>query len=373
MKKVIILTTSTGQGHNQAAKSLIDLLQKNNYECIRYDFLGNSSRFLTDIIINGYTVSAMSFPSVYGLLYKLTNNRFTNILINIPFLFIRKRLYNLINTEKPDVIISTHPLGVGIMDKLKKQGLAIPFISVVTDFKAHYSYISKNADIYITGSNYTKQSLIEKSIEENRIFPLGIPIKESFFDKDENIPSIKGNEYFNILLMSGSMGLKDISYVLDELLKNKNKLRITVVCGNNDSLKNNLMNRCNKDYKNKKLHILGFSNDIASFMEYSDVIISKPGGLTVTESIVKNLPLIIPFAIPGQEKENTEFLTKEGYALSTNNIKEINPLIDSLIEDKSILEDMKHKLADLSNTYSSASIVDIVNDLTYKKNNTKVI
>lgn len=372
MKKVIILTTSTGQGHNQAAKSLTDLLQKNNYKCIKYDFLSNSSRFLTNIIINGYTVSAMSFPSIYGLIYRLTNNRFTNILINIPFLFIRKRLYNLIKSEKPDLIISTHPLGVGILNKLKEEGLDIPFISVVTDFKAHYSYISKNVDIYITGSDYTKKSLIDKNIEGNRIYPLGIPIKESFFDRDENIPYIKNKEYFNILLMSGSMGLKNISYVLDELLENQHKLRITVVCGNNISLKNNLMDHCNKNYKNKKLHILGFSNDIASFMEYSDVIISKPGGLTVTESIAKNLPLIIPFAIPGQEKENTEFLTKEGYALSTNNIKEINPLINSLIKDSSILENMKHKLEDLSNTYSQTSIVDIVNDLTYKKNNTKV-
>lgn len=373
MKKVIVLTTSTGQGHNQAAKSLIDLLQKNNYKCIKYDFLSDSSKFLKDIIINGYTLSAMSFPGIYGLLYKVTNNRLTNILIDIPFLFIKKRLYDLIKLEKPDLIISTHPLGVGIMNKLKNQGLDIPFLCVVTDFKAHYSYISNNVDIYITGSNYTKKSLMDKNIEENKIYPLGIPIKDSFFDRDENIPHIKNKEYFNILLMSGSMGLKDISYVLDELLKNKHKLRITVVCGNNTSLKESLMVHCNEDYKDKKLHILGFSNDIASFMEYSDVIISKPGGLTVTESIAKNLPLIIPFAIPGQEKENTEFLTKEGYALSTDNIKEINPLIDSLIEDSSILENMKHKLENLSNTYSSASIVDIVDDLTYKKNNTKVI
>ena len=68
-------------------------------------------------------------------------------------------------------------------------------------------------------------------------------------------------------------------------------------------------------FQNKKLHILGFTKDISYLMDYCDVIISKPGGLTVTESIVKNIPLLIPFAIPGQENENTEFLTREGYAI----------------------------------------------------------
>lgn len=367
MKRVLILTTSTGQGHNQAAKSLSELLQKNDYECISYDFLSNSSKFLINAVVGGYEVSAMSFPGIYGFIYKLTNNRFINTLDNIPFLFVKKRLANLISLKKPDIIISTHPLCVCIMDKLKQEGLNIPFISVVTDFKAHYTYIGKNVDAYITGSDYTKQSLINKNIKKDRIFPFGIPIRESFFDRDKNIPHIKGKEYFNILLMSGSMGLKDISYVLDELLKNDNKLRITVVCGNNKNLKHNLMKHCTKEYKDKKLHILGFSNDISSFMEYSDVIISKPGGLTVTESIAKNLPLIIPFAIPGQEKENTEFLTKEGYAFHVNDMKEINPIIDSLIENPDILEEMKNKLKSLADTYSSSSIVDLVNHLISNK------
>ena len=372
MKKVLILTTSTGQGHNQAAKSLSELFERANYNYTTYDFLSNSSKFLIDTIVGGYEVSAMSFPGFYGFFYKLTNIRCINSLTNILFLFVRKRLAKLIDKEKPDIIIATHPLSVCIVNKLKKKGLNIPFISVVTDFKAHYTYIGKNVDAYITGSEYTKQSLIDKKIDKNKIFPLGIPIRESFFERDENIPYIKTNEYFNILLMSGSMGLKDISYVLDELLKNDNKLRITVVCGNNRKLKNDLMKHCSENHKNKKLHILGFSNDIASFMEYSDVIISKPGGLTVTESIVKNLPLIIPFAIPGQEKENTEFLTSEGYAFCVNNIKEINPLINSLIEDPSKLTVMKKRLNSLSNTYSPSSIIDLSNKLISKKTDTKV-
>ena len=76
--------------------------------------------------------------------------------------------------------------------------------------------------------------------------------------------------------MSGSLGLNTIFLVLKELLKNPNKLRITVVCGKNDNLKNKLTKYCNeKHFENKKLHILGFTKDISYLMDYCDVIISK--------------------------------------------------------------------------------------------------
>ena len=245
--------------------------------------------------------------------------------------------------------------------------MKIPFISVVTDFKAHYTYVHPSVDAYITGSQFTKDSLIKHGIDSSKIFPYGIPIRESFFERNETIPEIKDDEYFNLLLMSGSMGLKNISYVLDELLNNKHKLRITVVCGKNKKLKCSLLKKSQHTYIDKKLHILGFSNDIASFMEYSDLIISKPGGLTVSEAIAKNLPLIIPFAIPGQEMENTEFLTSNGYAYYINNVKEINNLIDMLIDNPKYLIDAKKNLKELASTYTIKAIVDLANNLIEKK------
>jgi processive 1,2-diacylglycerol beta-glucosyltransferase len=252
------------------------------------------------------------------------------------------------------------------MAHLKKKGLKTPFVSVVTDFKAHYTYVSPLVDAYITASVSTKNSLIERGVKEDIIFPIGIPIRESFFDTDMEIREIKDNNYFNLLLMSGSMGLKNISYVLDELLTNKHKLRITVVCGTNETLFNTLQKKAETNYPDKKLHIIGFSNDIASFMDYSDLLISKPGGLTVTEAIAKNLPLIIPFVIPGQEMENTEFLTSNGYAYYVEDYKSINSIVDKLIDNPKHLLEMKAKLRTLALSYSSNSIIDIANNLLKK-------
>ncbi|WP_315081656.1 MGDG synthase family glycosyltransferase [uncultured Clostridium sp.] len=364
MKKVLILTTSTGQGHNQAADSISASFENSGYETIKYDFLYKSSKFLNNLIVTGYEILACRFPYFYGLFYKCTNNRFTNILLKILFVFTKKKLFKLVNDTNPDIIVATHALSINMVSSLKKQGLNIPYILIVTDFKAHYTYISKYVDAYITGSDYTKHSLIDKGINPGIIYPIGIPIKKIFYNRNNSIINLN-DEYFNLLLMSGSLGLNTISLVLKELLKSPHKLRITVVCGKNKKLENSLNDYCNSNsYNNKKLHILGFTKDIPILMDYCDIIISKPGGLTVTESIVKNIPLIIPFAIPGQEMENTDFLVKSGCSLYIKDLTKINNTIDYLINNPIELKNLKDKLVLQSSNYSVDEIVNIAENLT---------
>lgn len=364
MKKILILTTSTGQGHNQAANSISQSFEDAGYETIKHDFLFKSSKFLNDLIVVGYEILASKFPKFYGWFYNLTDNKITNKILKLIFFFPKRKLLKLIENIEPDLIIATHALSINIVTPLKKQGLNIPYIMIVTDFKAHYTYIDSDVDAYITGSSYTKQSLIDKGIQTDKIYPIGIPIKKIFYKSNHSLKALKNDGYFNLLLMSGSLGLNTISFVLKELLKSPHKLRITVVCGNNNKLEKYLINYCNANKcDNKKLHILGFTKDIPELMDYCDVIISKPGGLTVTESIVKNIPLIIPFAIPGQEMENIDFLVNGGYSILVNNLDEINDVIDDLICDKNKLSIIKDKLKELSSTYSVDEIVTIGENL----------
>jgi processive 1,2-diacylglycerol beta-glucosyltransferase len=368
MKKVLILTTSTGQGHNQAATSVAKSFENAGYEITKLDFLAKNNKLLNDIIVVGYEISASKFPKTYGLIYNLTNSKYINKLLKYPFYLARKKVAKLIKEIKPDVIVASHSFSISVISDLKKNGLKAPFILIVTDFKAHYLYVDSYVDAYITGSNYTKQSLIERNINPNKIYPIGIPIRSNFYTEVTTADTLKNDEYFNLLLMGGSLGLNSIFLVLKELLKNSNKLRIIVVCGKNDNLKNNLLKYCkDNEFDNKKLHILGFTKDIPYLMDYCDVIVSKPGGLTVTESIVKNIPLVIPFAIPGQEIENIDFLISEGYSVYVNDINKLNDTINHLIENPDELSKMKFKLKNLSSTYSLTKIVNIADNLISNK------
>ena len=181
MKKVLILTTSTGQGHNQAAASVAESFENAGYEITKLDFLAKSSTILNNIIVAGYEISAAKFPKTYGFFYKLTDNKFINNFLKLPFLLTKRKVSKLVNEINPDVIVATHALSISVISDLKKKGLKSPYILIVTDFKAHYIYVDSYVDAYITGSNYTKQSLIARNINPNKIHPLGIPINSRFY------------------------------------------------------------------------------------------------------------------------------------------------------------------------------------------------
>lgn len=88
---------------------------------------------------------------------------------------------NCINTYEPNIIACTHPLSVFVLDYLKRDGIInIPVVSITTDFNPHYTYFAKNLDAYITGSQYSKEKLAQQGIDEDTIYPLGIPVNKNF-------------------------------------------------------------------------------------------------------------------------------------------------------------------------------------------------
>lgn len=359
MKRVLILTASTGEGHNQAAKTLEALYKDNEYETYILDFLKNSFSFFNFIVVDGYELLAKSMPRFYGDIYRISDKKYINDkLLKKVFAPVKRKVLKKIMNVRPELIIATHPLAVSVVSRLKEQGIIdIPFISIVTDYKAHYSYVDKEVDAYITGSLYTKNSLIQRNVCKEKIFSYGIPIREDFF---ENGIEEKSHAEFSILIMGGSMGLKGIGTVLKEIiLNNHNNLNITVICGKNEKLKNSLEATYKNNTNGKKFNIIGFTKDIPNHMQKNDLIISKPGGLTVSESIAKNIPMLIPFAIPGQEEENTDFLVKAGAAIKIKHQGDINKIINNLIENKEEYNELKINITELSRCFAPKNIIDL--------------
>ncbi|MCT4592859.1 MAG: hypothetical protein N4A57_01085 [Anaeromicrobium sp.] len=368
MKKLLIFTASTGGGHNEAATSLEELFENNGYDVVKLDALKETNKVMNSIVTEGYELLLKIFPKAYSELYKKSNGKIiSSRMVSIITKLMEDKIYNLIKEHKPDLIIATHPFVVNIIGELKRK-ISIPFISIVTDYKAHQTYIHKNVDAYITGSYYTKVHMMKKGIEKQKIFHYGIPIRKEFFlcsiDKKRNKEDV-----FTLLLMGGSMGLKAMEKVLENIMTSKNRMKIIVVCGNNKKLKNKLEKKYEGELNNKEMSIYGFTKNIPQLMDISDVIITKPGGLTVSESIAKNIPMIIPYVIPGQEEENSDFLIESGVALRTKKINHMVKVIDSLIQKPEELGNMKKKLKNLSKPYSRDAIVQLVNKLIVENSN----
>ncbi|MGL5633693.1 MAG: MGDG synthase family glycosyltransferase [Sarcina sp.] len=363
MSKILILTTATGEGHNQAARSLKEILKTKYDEVEIFDFL-ETSRAVNEVVVGGYELSAKIFPYIYGFFYKISNfkliNKFFEFYLKSPI----KKTIEYINESNPDIIACTHPLAVSMLGySVRKNLINKPTVSIITDFKPHYTYFSPMIDAYITGSNFTKTELISFGVKADKIYPVGIPVGKVFYE--ENTINDKTNDYFNILVMGGSMGLSGISKVLAKLSTNNNNIKVTIICGKNINLKTTLEDT----YKNQSnFDILGYTNEVSKIMTSMDLIITKPGGLTTTESIHKGLPMIIPFVIPGQETDNSKFLVEHNAAIRVRDLTKLNSIIDNLINDPNSLLLLKNNMKSLASNYSINNTISIFENLS--KNNT---
>jgi processive 1,2-diacylglycerol beta-glucosyltransferase len=363
MKKVLIFTASIGGGHNEAASCLEKQFRKHGFIVKKLDALLEINKTLDALIIGSCKILINNFPKLYGGLYDISNRERSNKLITHSLSRIsEEKIYEIIVQEKPDLIISTHAFMVGVIGHLKKRRLInIPFMSVVTDYEAHRTYIDENVDAYIAGSNYTSERLIKQGIAKDKIFPYGIPIREEFLKKLESISSKPSS--FQILLVAGSLGLKGMKKVLRNIVDMEGNYNVIVVCGKNKGLKRSIEREYNELIKSHKITLYGFTNNIPIIMENSDVIITKPGGLTISEAIAKRLPMIIPYYIPGQEKENLDFLLKKGLAIYISEIDSIKELIESMMENPKILDNMKENMKEMYNKSCLDNIIYLSENL----------
>ncbi len=357
MRKILIFTASIGGGHNEAASCLEKEFIKHGFTVKKIDILLAISKSLDSFISSSCKIIINNFPKLYGNLYDISNKEKTNKLLNMSLVKVAKeKIYNIILEETPDLIISTHSFPISIVGYLKEKNLInVPFISVITDYEAHKIYVNDNVDAYIVGSDHTGVTLFNQGIPENRIFPYGIPIKTEFLNRCNKM--LLNKKPFQILLMAGSLGLKNMIKVLDNVMTLEGDYRVVVVCGNNKKLRLSIESEFTDWINNNKIILYGFTNNIPDIMESSDILITKPGGLTISEAMAKRLPMIIPYYIPGQEKENLDFLVKNGLAIYVYKIKEIKNLIEYLMNNPRILDNMKENMEKTYSGFSNEGIV----------------
>ncbi|MFR8871937.1 MAG: MGDG synthase family glycosyltransferase [Paraclostridium sordellii] len=396
-KKVLIMSASTGGGHNRAARAIEEELIKKtvdgeSIECKIVDSLKLVNTTMDKIISRGYEKSAIYTPNAYGRVYRLSEsglvskNEFKDNMITT---FMAKKFRKLLLDEKPDVIIGTHPFPMIALSTLKKQcshhaisntvfhsSLNDKFvsyfninqfptlISVLTDYTTHSTWIQNELDYYIVGHEYVKELLISEGVDSNKIKPLGIPVEKSFLQhrNRELVLSELGfdSSKLTVLLMGGSFGAGNIKETLEELININRDFQILVITGKNESLKEKLNKKLKLHNLDKKVKVLGFTNKMNDILASIDVLVTKPGGLTTTEALLKDVPMIVPYYIPGQEEENLDFLCNCGSALRTTKKYSLSVLLKVLIDDSSRLEILKKNIKSIRKFNSSQNIANLV-------------
>ena len=401
-KKVLIMSASTGGGHNRAARAIKEELTNKTIngitiDCEIIDSLKIVNTTMDKVISRGYEKSAKYTPKAWGGVYKLSESSLIsrNEFKDNPLTSLMSRkLKKLLDDTKPDLIIGTHPFPMIALSTLKKhsdlysccesssftesihkyyKNLKVPpLITVLTDYTTHSAYIQNEIDYYIAGDEYVKELLIEDGIEENKIKPFGIPVEKSFLThrnrqtvlSELNLDPNK----FTVLLMGGSFGAGSIKDTLAELINIDRDFQIIVVTGRNKSLKEKLEKTLisNELTSTKKITILGFTDKMNDLLASVDILVSKPGGLTTTESLLKEVPMIVPYFIPGQEEENLDFLSNYGASLRTSKKYTLSVILKVLIDNPKKIETIKNNIRSIKKLNASQDIANLAFDILSK-------
>ena len=402
-KKVLIMSASTGGGHNRAARAIKEELTNKEIngitiDCEIIDSLKIVNNTMDKVISRGYEKSAKYTPKAWGGVYKLSESNLMsrNEFKDNPLTAIMSRkLKKLLDDTKPDLIIGTHAFPMIALSTLKKNSelynksesssftesvhkyykdLKVPpLVTVLTDYTTHSAYIQNEISYYIVGDEYVKELLIEDGIDADRIKPFGIPVEKSFLshrDRDVVLKELNLDpDKFTVLLMGGSFGAGSIKDTLTELLDIDRDFQIIVVTGRNKSLKDKLEKTLitHESPLNKNICVLGFTDKMNDLLASVDILVSKPGGLTTTESLLKEVPMIIPYFIPGQEEENLDFLSNCGASLRTSKKYTLTVLLKVLIDHPEKIEMTKQNIRAIKKLNASQDIANLAFDILSEK------
>jgi processive 1,2-diacylglycerol beta-glucosyltransferase len=312
--RVLILSANTGGGHNSTARSLSQRFEELGIECDIADTLAFISITVSDIISRGHTYIYRKFPKLFGAGYHFEEThppRFLYELCAKGADALQKKL----EEGNYDAVLCVHTFSAMMMTEVRRRyGAGTSCFFVATDYTASPGVSEADLDGYFVPHRMLFGEFVRAGVPADRMYPSGIPVREEFYEvKDKRLArrELELPETGRMVLLScGSMGcghLEKSALLLLERLPED--CYLVVLCGSNQKTYEALLSCASK-----RLYPLSFTNRVPDYMSAADLYITKPGGLTTSEAIVKQTPMVFYNAVSGCETRNFNFLERMGVA-----------------------------------------------------------
>lgn len=372
--KIIIFYASYGGGHLNAAKSINEYILENykNVDIELIDCMKYINKTIEKVTTSAYNEMAKKAPWAWGKIYADSQKGPLAHLSSRSNKIMAIKLLKLLREKNADLIISTHPFGSQMCSYLKRKGkINSKIATIMTDFAPHDQWLvgSDFTDYFFVAHDKMKQYLINKNIPEEKIFSTGIPISTRFtkeYDKEKLLKEFNLQPGKQTILFFGGgeygLGKSKTFNIFENLIQAHENMQVIAISGKNPEMKKEFENIIEKHNKSNCVKLLSYTNKVPELMSISDLVVTKPGGLTTSESLASCLPMVIINPIPGQEKENAEFLENHGIAVWIKNSNESKMIFELLLSNKEKLEDMKKNTSILAKPFSTAEICRILLD-----------
>jgi processive 1,2-diacylglycerol beta-glucosyltransferase len=248
-------------------------------------------------------------------------------------------------TEKRwDLVINTHFLPAEIIASLKaKKRLSLPHVTVTTDFDTHRLWVNQPCERYFTATEEGRRNLAAWGVPQADIIASGIPVHPVFAKPKERMDCCRRHGLTGdrtvVLQLAGGFGVGPITQIHRAILTVSNPIEIVVVTGRNAKVRQELEPiPCPRRHRRK---ILGFTDQIDELMAAADLVVSKPGGLTTSETLARGAAMVVVDPIPGQETRNSDFLLENGAAIKVNNLATAAHKIEELLSEPGRLDTLR--------------------------------
>ena len=371
MKKVLILYASYGGGHYSAAKSIKKYLDENyKVETKMEDCIEYVNKTLNKLTTGAYKWMAKKAPNLWGRIYSNSQKGVFSYISIKANKMMSPKLQKLIDTEKPDIVVSTHPFSSQMISYLRKQGkVSCELVTILTDFAPHDQWLIGHefTKSFFVANNNMKNYLIKYGVDENKIFVTGIPLSDKFtkaFDKNEIYKEFSLDISKSVILFFGGgefgLGKKKTLKILDALIRNLPTYQIVAISGKNSKMNKKFKEVVEHSGSKDRVIVLDYTDKVAELMSISCLVVSKPGGLTTSESLASRLPMLVTNPIPGQEEDNAEFLEKNNVGVWLKKKDDPSLVIKELFEKPEKLDEMRSNTSLLAKKYSTKNICDII-------------
>ena len=373
--RIAILHASAGGGHKRAAQAIATAVAgRDPGATVReVDTLVFASRLYRRTYAQSYNVLAARAPRFWGVLYRTwgaapVNRGTAPVRLALDRLNLR-RLVRVVEREQPDAVVCTHFLPVEALSPVRRAGrLEVPLYCVITDFAAHPFWVFPHVDRYFVASQGVADELAEHGVERSRIEVTGIPVEPRFavpigrdaarerFSLDRTRPVV--------LVMGGGSGVGPLASLADRLAALPQAPEVVVLCGTNARLRQQIEDLevagAGRGNTRGVVRALGFTHEVDALLEACDVVVSKAGGLTCSEALIKRTPLVIFRPTPGQEEANAAFLSAAGAAVHAASIEEVQATVERWLADPAARERVREAAGRIAKPHAAESIAERV-------------
>jgi processive 1,2-diacylglycerol beta-glucosyltransferase len=368
--RVLFLSASVGVGHTAAAAAVGRELERQRAGA-RVDIVDSyqyAASIFSKVVADGYIGMVKTVPQVYRYIYDRAE-RATQVGAFRTWVsqFTASNLRPLLDERKPDVVVCTHAFPCGVMAEYKRMFAPdLPVVGIVTDFVVHPFWIYRNVDAYAVATQEMGAALLARGIAAERIVVSGIPVDSRFVTprlpkealrRALDLPADRSV----VLMMGGGLGIGPLDFMMRALGNVDVPLAGAIIVGRNKSLERRVLAMAERiDYP---LRVLGFVDNVFDYMHASDVLVSKPGGLTSSEALVADLPMILVRPLPGQEERNTRFLVSRRAAIRAKGSRQLSQTVGDLLRSPERHAQLRASMLPLRKPNAAGIVADRILDL----------